>query len=105
MYQKAAGKIDQMAIKYTKIFHCKTLQNLPKLGFLFENTPSGNRGGRFLKKKPSRGVALSSIEAWSKLGRSVIEVCFTSIANELAQVLRRALQVTEQSFVSITELR
>jgi hypothetical protein len=23
-----------MAIKYTKIFHCKTLQNLPKLGFL-----------------------------------------------------------------------
>jgi hypothetical protein len=25
-------KIDQMAIKYTNIFHCKTLQNLPKLG-------------------------------------------------------------------------
>jgi hypothetical protein len=23
-----------MAIKYTNIFHCKTLQNLPKLGFL-----------------------------------------------------------------------
>jgi hypothetical protein len=22
-----------MAIKYTNIFHCKTLQNLPKLGF------------------------------------------------------------------------
>jgi hypothetical protein len=38
------GKIYQMAIKYTKwpqnvpnghkIFHCKCLQNLPKLGFL-----------------------------------------------------------------------
>jgi hypothetical protein len=26
-------KIDQMVIKYTKIFHCKTLQNLPKLEF------------------------------------------------------------------------
>jgi hypothetical protein len=25
------SKIDQMAIKYTKIFHCKNLQNLPKL--------------------------------------------------------------------------
>jgi hypothetical protein len=27
-------KIDQMVIKYTKNFHSKTLQNLPKLGFL-----------------------------------------------------------------------
>jgi hypothetical protein len=27
-------KNDQMAIKYTNIFHCKTLQNLPKSGFL-----------------------------------------------------------------------
>jgi hypothetical protein len=27
-------KIDQMVIKYTNIFNCKTLQNLPKLGFL-----------------------------------------------------------------------
>jgi hypothetical protein len=26
--------IDQMDIKYTNIFHYKTLQNLPKLGFL-----------------------------------------------------------------------
>jgi hypothetical protein len=26
-------KIDQMVIKYTKIFHCKTLLNFPKLGF------------------------------------------------------------------------
>jgi hypothetical protein len=25
-------KIDQMAIKYTNIYHCKTLPNLPKLG-------------------------------------------------------------------------
>jgi hypothetical protein len=27
-------KIDQTAIKYTNIFNCKILQNLPKLGFL-----------------------------------------------------------------------
>jgi hypothetical protein len=27
-------KIDQIAIKFTNIFYCKTLQNLPKLGFL-----------------------------------------------------------------------
>jgi hypothetical protein len=27
-------KIDQMAIKYTNIFHRKSFQNLPKLGFL-----------------------------------------------------------------------
>jgi hypothetical protein len=27
-------KIDQMVLKYTKIFHCQTIQNIPKLGFL-----------------------------------------------------------------------
>jgi hypothetical protein len=27
-------KIDYTAIKYTKISHCKTIQNLPKSGFL-----------------------------------------------------------------------
>jgi hypothetical protein len=27
-------KIAQIATKYTNSFHCKTLQNLPKLGFL-----------------------------------------------------------------------
>jgi hypothetical protein len=32
----------QMAIKYINIFHSKALQNLPKLGFWFENKPSGN---------------------------------------------------------------
>jgi hypothetical protein len=26
--------MDQVSIKYTYIFHCKTLQNLPKFGFL-----------------------------------------------------------------------
>jgi hypothetical protein len=26
--------MDQASIKYTNIFHCKTLQNLPKFGFL-----------------------------------------------------------------------
>jgi hypothetical protein len=29
-----SSKIDQMVIKNTKIFHCQTLQNSPKLGFL-----------------------------------------------------------------------
>jgi hypothetical protein len=28
------GKLDQTAMKYTDVFHCKTLLNLPKLGFL-----------------------------------------------------------------------
>jgi hypothetical protein len=27
------SKMDQVSIKYTNIFHCKTLQNLPKFGF------------------------------------------------------------------------
>jgi hypothetical protein len=27
-------EVDQTALKYTNIFHCKTLQNLPKLIFL-----------------------------------------------------------------------
>jgi hypothetical protein len=33
-----------MAIKYSNIVHCncKTLQNLPKLGYVNENMPSGN---------------------------------------------------------------
>jgi hypothetical protein len=35
-------KIDQTAIKYTNIFHCKTLQDLPK--FWIENKSSGNPG-------------------------------------------------------------
>jgi hypothetical protein len=32
-------KMDQMAIS---IFHCKTLQNLPKFDIWFKNIPSGN---------------------------------------------------------------
>jgi hypothetical protein len=36
-------EIDQMAIKYTNIFRCKALQNLPKLRFFgLKNIPSGN---------------------------------------------------------------
>jgi hypothetical protein len=34
--------MDQASIKYTNMFHCKTLQNLPK--FWFENKPSGIPG-------------------------------------------------------------
>jgi hypothetical protein len=37
--------------KYTNIFLSKALQNLPKLGFWFENKPSGNPGGNGGKKK------------------------------------------------------
>jgi hypothetical protein len=37
-------KIYQMALKFTNIFHCKIIRNLPKLYFWFENIPSGNHG-------------------------------------------------------------
>jgi hypothetical protein len=36
-----------VSIKYTTIFHCNTLQNLPKFGFGFENKPSGNPARAF----------------------------------------------------------
>jgi hypothetical protein len=39
VYNLAVFKI---ALKYTKVFQFKALQNLPKLVFLFENIPSGN---------------------------------------------------------------
>jgi hypothetical protein len=39
-------KLDQISIKYTNIGHCKALKNLPKLGFLLENLPSGNPGNK-----------------------------------------------------------
>jgi hypothetical protein len=48
-----------MVIKYTNIFHCKTLQNLPKLRFLFENKPSGNPGEIYVVY----ANALSSVRA------------------------------------------
>jgi hypothetical protein len=35
-------KIDQMVIKYTKIFHSKTSKIHPNGDFWFENKPSGN---------------------------------------------------------------
>jgi hypothetical protein len=39
-------KLDQMAIKYTNIFHRNTLQNCY---FWFENEPSGNPGFQFVE--------------------------------------------------------
>jgi hypothetical protein len=36
------NKIDQLAIKYTNLFHCKTLKIYPNWDFGFENMPSGN---------------------------------------------------------------
>jgi hypothetical protein len=43
-------KIDQISIKYTNLFHCKTLPKLPKFGFWLKNTPSGNPGSHSLEK-------------------------------------------------------
>jgi hypothetical protein len=34
-YKPKWRKNDQMATKYRNSFHCKTIQNLPKMGFLF----------------------------------------------------------------------
>jgi hypothetical protein len=44
IYQKTMKytKIEKNGHKIGKIFHCKSLKNLPKLGFLCENMPSGN---------------------------------------------------------------
>jgi hypothetical protein len=45
-------KIYQMVTKYTNIFHCKTFQNLPKLGFFWlENIPSGSLDEKVNPKK------------------------------------------------------
>jgi hypothetical protein len=45
IYQLEVKYINKMTIKYTNIFRCKALQNLPKLGFFgVKNIPSGNPG-------------------------------------------------------------
>jgi hypothetical protein len=54
-------KIDQTSVKYTNVFHCKTLQNIPKLGFLFENKPSGNPGCDKASKKAENFAATSAV--------------------------------------------
>jgi hypothetical protein len=59
-----------MAVKQTNIFHCKTLQNLPTLGFGFENMPSGNRGfGQLMHKWSSSYVIMDSLDFTYSLGR------------------------------------
>jgi hypothetical protein len=35
--------MNQVSIKYTNIFHCKTLQNLPKFGFLVSGNSAVNQ--------------------------------------------------------------
>jgi hypothetical protein len=40
VHQIALHIIEQMVIEYTNLFHCKTLPNLPKLGFF--GLKSGN---------------------------------------------------------------
>jgi hypothetical protein len=39
-----------MAIKYTNIFHCKTLQIYPNGDFGFKNMPSGNPASEYSRK-------------------------------------------------------
>jgi hypothetical protein len=39
------SKMDQLAIKFTNICHCKTLKIYPNWDFWFENIPSGNPVG------------------------------------------------------------
>jgi hypothetical protein len=55
-----------MTIKYTSSFHSKALQNLPKLGFWFENKQSGNPGGFQSKivtaSKPGKVLRLGKSE-------------------------------------------
>jgi hypothetical protein len=59
-----AKYVDQMVIKYTKIFHSKTLQNLPKLGFLFENKPSGNPAFRCKKGDEKNPLWARYVGGW-----------------------------------------
>jgi hypothetical protein len=42
-------QIYQMTLKYTKTFHSKAARNVPKLGFWYENTQSGNPDQHFFK--------------------------------------------------------
>jgi hypothetical protein len=56
-----ATKYTKMATKYTNIVRCKTLRNLPQLGFFwFENIPSGNPADylEILSSKKSRSWPL-----------------------------------------------
>jgi hypothetical protein len=55
-------KIDQMAIKYTNIFHRKTLQNLPKFGFLVLKFTIGNPGNLLLPVTSARALELKKQE-------------------------------------------
>jgi hypothetical protein len=44
--------IFKLAIKYTNTFHSKALQKYPNCDLWYENTPSGNPGGkRFTTKR------------------------------------------------------
>jgi hypothetical protein len=58
-FPMAIKYVDQMVIKYTKIFHSKTFQNLHKLGFLVENKPSGNPGQHLEREGKKRRISLS----------------------------------------------
>jgi hypothetical protein len=71
----------QTVIKYTSIFHCKTLQNLSNLDFWFENKPSGNHGrGSDLRRQFLTWVRpYIRVNLWSKFWHLDVN----TLANEL----------------------
>jgi hypothetical protein len=57
-YPKRSYRIrDQMVIKDTNLFLCKTLYNLPKLGFLVWKMPSGNPECRAAESRAQQNLA------------------------------------------------
>jgi hypothetical protein len=46
MKYSKVGIRNQIAMKYTKILHPNSVQNVPKLSFWYENVPSGNPGDK-----------------------------------------------------------
>jgi hypothetical protein len=85
--------IDQMAIKYTNIFHYKILQIYPNWDFWFENIPSGNPDTQvkckiiwliWVRSKLQEGTHLPLLELdkhWHKsdVGRDGIKVIFNFV--------------------------
>jgi hypothetical protein len=56
-----------MVIKYTKNFNSKALQNISKLGFLYQNIPSDNPASNAevisnLKSHQSQAAVVNSLE-------------------------------------------
>jgi hypothetical protein len=67
-----------MAAKYTNIFYCKSLPNLAKLGFWYENMSSGNPASQ-----------------WPKLSKGRKKASFDVFINKLS--LFRVVQIEEET--------